>query len=269
MEVQKKKKQYSQRYYGKMKEKTKYLPEDAFNGFIFARFEQCDDFLKCVMSFEIWVFLQYLDEKKHKWHFIIDGGTTVNIVFVVQSKNPNQPGQGVLYGPKLKVSAWSLSPQCPAICSPQIKREKISDSNQLWQQRKTNNHSTQWKIIEVVFKVNLKSHISIYKSPSWRIGISLVKCDLLDSRNNRFASLSIVSHTVLWANQFNGNLELFHQSEPGLPLAICVQMSRLQVLHTCKSSIHIEYLGERGISLHIVSHNRGQCKYYYILPKII
>lgn len=97
-----------------------------------------------------------------------------------------------------------------------------------------------------MFKVNLKSHISIYKSPSWRTGISLVKCDLLDSRNNRFASLSIVSHTVLWANQFNGNLELFHQSEPGLPLAICVQMSRLQILHTCKSSIHIEYLGERG-----------------------
>lgn len=73
-------KQYSQRYYGKMKEKTEYLPEDAFDGSIFARFEQCDDFLKCVMSFEIWVFLQYLDGKKHKWHFIIDGGTTVSSV---------------------------------------------------------------------------------------------------------------------------------------------------------------------------------------------
>lgn len=47
------KKQYSKRYYDKMKEKTKYLPEDAFDGSIFARFEQCDDFLKCVMSFEI------------------------------------------------------------------------------------------------------------------------------------------------------------------------------------------------------------------------
>lgn len=64
----------------KMKEKTEYLPEDVFNGSIFAGFEQSNDFLKYLTSFEIWVFFQYLDEKTDVIHFIIDGGIIVIIV---------------------------------------------------------------------------------------------------------------------------------------------------------------------------------------------
>lgn len=44
---------YTKRYSDKMKENTEYLPEDAFDGSIFASFEQSNDFLKCVTSFKI------------------------------------------------------------------------------------------------------------------------------------------------------------------------------------------------------------------------
>lgn len=49
-----------------------------------------------------------------------------------------------------------------------------------------------------------------------------IKLDLLYSVDDSLAPVSIASHTVLRADQLNGNMEFFDLSEPVLSLGICV-----------------------------------------------
>lgn len=113
---------------------TGHLPENMFDSGIFAGFEQGNDSLKCRVTFEIRIFLQYLEKNINViqfriekallsllwWSFITNGE--------LGTKSTDQPEQAVLCAPELKVSASPLPPQCPTICSLQTERAMISDS---------------------------------------------------------------------------------------------------------------------------------------------
>lgn len=79
-----------------------------------------------------------------------------------------------------------------------------------------------------VLRTEKDKTLSVDKNDQYRIKIqpsdtlSCAELDLLNPANNRLALLPISFHTVLRADQLNGNLEFFDQPEPVFSLDICV-----------------------------------------------